>query len=402
MTEFEFYKDLREEGETPPPPEENGVQHRLKKRPGRRKALALGLVLALVLGVVLVAAYRDGTGFDVLRRSMGYSGMRDNGDGTRGSFPYESDRNNRFALLGDRLLVASSTAIRILAGDGSEVYSRSVFLSSPCVSGNGETAVVYDAGGTTIYWLNAQGALTELSCRGVLAATMNDSGWLAVTDQAGGYKAAVSVYDPQQTLTFTFSSSERFVSDACVTPDNKRVAVVTMGQEDGAFFSNVLFYRLDSTEVSAQTPLSGYVTALACADGKLALVSDTSIDYLTAAGEAAGSYDYSTLFLRSSAVGGDGFAALLLGRYQSGTLGVVMTVDRKGTLIAAQEVDEEVLDLSAAGGYVAVLYADRLVIYTEKMETYATLETDNLRGVLMRADGSAVLLSSDSACVYVP
>ena len=61
------------------------------------------------------------------------------------------------------------------------------------------------------------------------------------------------------------------------------------------------------------------------------------------------------------------------------------------------------LSLSAAGRYVAVLTGDRLDIYTADLELYSTLEgTQGARTVLLLEDGSAILISSDSASFYVP
>jgi hypothetical protein len=51
----------------------------------------------------------------------------------------------------------------------------------------------------------------------------------------------------------------------------------------------------------------------------------------------------------------------------------------------------------------AVLYANRLVVYTPDLQVYATLNgTDYARSVLMRADGSAILLGSETAKLFLP
>ncbi|MBP3485664.1 MAG: hypothetical protein J6J81_02390, partial [Oscillospiraceae bacterium] len=66
-------------------------------------------------------------------------------------------------------------------------------------------------------------------------------------------------------------------------------------------------------------------------------------------------------------------------------------------------VNEQILSLSAAGRYFAVLTADRLDIYTSDMALYRTLEgTQGARKALLMEDGSAILLSADSASYYVP
>ena len=67
-------------------------------------------------------------------------------------------------------------------------------------------------------------------------------------------------------------------------------------------------------------------------------------------------------------------------------------------------MNQEILSLSAAGSYLAVLYMDtRDVIYTEELEVYAQLEgTGAARSALMRADGSVLLLSSQNARLFLP
>jgi hypothetical protein len=61
------------------------------------------------------------------------------------------------------------------------------------------------------------------------------------------------------------------------------------------------------------------------------------------------------------------------------------------------------MDLTAAGRYLAVLYADSLVIYNQELQVYASLQgTDFATGVLVRKDGSALLLSADNATVFLP
>ena len=88
---------------------------------------------------------------------------------------------------------------------------------------------------------------------------------------------------------------------------------------------------------------------------------------------------------------------------RSGGVGRLVTVDTDGQEIASLDVNEEILSISAAGRYLAVLYMDSVVIYTEELEPYAALEgTDYARSVLMRQDGSALLLAAESAHLFLP
>ncbi len=402
MSEFEFYKDLQEDA--PERVEEQEVKSRLKKPVRDPKKIVLAALIVVVLAVVGLAAWRGGTGFDVLRRRIALASFPENVGGTRGSYSYESDKLSRFAPLGDGcLLVANSSSIRILDGKGSTVYAEEVYLDDPAVAYGGGTAVVYDVGGTTLRWLGRSGELAKISCTGILSATLNDEGWLAITDQCSGYKGAVQIYTPAQEQAFTFYSSERFVTDACVLSGGKRFAAVTVGQQDGVFLSNVLIYRLDSVEPeSACAVTDAYVTHLGTVGDTLSLAADTSLTCLDEKGVLSGSYDYSALYLRGCDFGGDDFTTLLLSRFRSGTLGAVMTVDRDGTVRAAQEMDEEILDISAAGDYVSVLYQNRVGIYTDQMKLYAEHAATQAERIFQQSDGTVLAVGATSACIIVP
>ena len=54
-------------------------------------------------------------------------------------------------------------------------------------------------------------------------------------------------------------------------------------------------------------------------------------------------------------------AALLLGKYRAGSGAALTTVDSDGETIASLELEDQILDLSAAGRYVAVLTAAAIV-----------------------------------------
>ena len=80
-----------------------------------------------------------------------------------------------------------------------------------------------------------------------------------------------------------------------------------------------------------------------------------------------------------------------------------MIVDKEGVLTGSLVLNEQVLSIDAAGRYFAVLTADRLDIYTQDMTLYSSLEgTQNARKVLLREDGTAMLIASETARLYVP
>lgn len=375
----------------------------------RRKALRgfllFLLTLVAVFGVVVFAAYRDGTGFDVLRRYLSYGSAEKAGGET--VYNYDAFASNRFALLGEHLVVLSDTRLRVLDVGGGEVWSTAVNMTAPALHSGGGLAVAYDVGGTALYVVDASGQRLELHTtedEPFISATLNGDGWLAVTAKKKNYKGCVSVYNTDMELVFAFQSSRRFVTDAWVAGKGGGLAAVTLGQESGTFVSNVVLYSLKETEPMADYDVeNGLVAAIGWVGERFAAVSDTSLTFADEKGTVTGHYDYGGAHLREYALEGDGFAALLLSRYQSGSVGRLVTVSADGTELGSLDVSEEVQAISASGKYLAVLYLDRLVIYNQALEAYATLKgTEAVRGVLMCSDGSALLLSSAQAKRFLP
>lgn len=391
-----------------------------EKAPAKsRKLRAFGiffLTLVIVLLVVLLAAYRDGTGLDVLHRYLSYgSAEKAGGDIV---YDYDASSKNRFAMLDDRLVVLSDISLRLLDKDGSEVWSAPVNMAAPALSQGGGRAVAYDVGGTALYVLDQNGEMVLRDQNGetmtvatenepLISATLNDKGWLAVTTKKKNYKSCVSVFDENMELIFEFKSSQRFVEDAYVTDDCAYLAAVALGQENSVFVSNIVLYDLtksgEAERVADYDISDGLELSIGQQDGKLVTVSDTCLTFADTRGEVTATYSYNGAYLREYDLGGDGFTALLLNRYQSGSVGRLVTVDADGEELGSVDVNEEVQSVSAAGRYLAVLYIDSLVVYNQDLEVYASLKgTDAAKEALMRQDGSVLLLSSESAGLFLP
>lgn len=361
------------------------------------------LLLAAVLLVVLFAAYRDGTGFDVLRRYLHYGRSEQAGGET--VYHYDAASKNRFALLGESLVVLSDASLSLYNGAGEEVWSTPVTMTAPALVSGGGRAAAYDVGGTALYVLDQSGPVLELTAdeeEPYISATLNKSGVLAVTAQKKGYKGSVKVYDQAPDPSFEFKSSQRFVLDGYVL--GNCLAAVTLGQENGVFVSSIVLYEMPGTEPAADYSVTGgLAAAIGEQEGRLATVSDTALTFAGANGEISETYAYSGSYLREYDLGGTGFAALLLNRYRSGSVGRLVTVGKDGEELGSLDVREEVQGMSASGRYLAVLYSDRLAIYNQDLQPYATLQgTGDARDVLMRPDGSALLLSAGSASLFLP
>lgn len=384
--------------------DDDGARIAPKKRHFLRNFLIFLLVLVVVLALVLVAAWRDGTGLDALRRYFAYGSGAVSGE--KVVYQYDAGSSNRFARVGDGgLAVLSDTALRVLGADGREVWSANTQMTAPAIEQGGGRAVAYDVGGKLLYVLDETGVLLSLNTEGpIVSARLNDAGMLAVVTQLSGTKGHVDVYSAAMQKRFDLDAHRRFLADACVTEDGGYLAVALMGQENSVFVSNIVLYDLTREDPVAEYSVEdGLVTAMGGQGSSILTVTDTCLAVGTVSGALTGTYSYQDDFLREYDLGGEDFSALLLNRYQSGNVGRLVTVDTDGTEIAGLELSEEVRSLSACGRYLSVLYADRLVVYNRELQVYATLHgPEAVREVLTRPDGSVLMLGSDTAELFLP
>lgn len=364
-----------------------------------RHVLQLCGVLVLVLAMVAAAVWWDMGSERTLKKLLNYDKTSVDGQVWR----YVSASGNRYALLGsDTLLVVSSSRVALLAADGSELYAASADFSAPCIAVNGSLAAVYDAGGTTLYLFNESGLLRDMSGEvtgELFSVSLNARGDLAVTAGRSGYRSCVTVYDAAGKKLYEINSSNRYMTDACVSTDGKRLAVSVPGEADGAFQSTVLLYSLSSESPDGSWSMSdSMVLQLSAPTGGFAAVADDRFTMVSDTGALLGAYSYEYPYLRDYDLGGDGFFALYLSRYRSGSAGKLVTLDENGALCASLDTHGEVLDISACGDYLCVLYADSLAVYNAALEELGRVEdTVYARAALQRADGSVVLLGSTEA-----
>ena len=383
--------------------EEQPRRLRQKKKP--RKWLWLTLIVLVVLGAVAAAVLWDANSFDGLRRSIIYARAEKDETGCAKLYYYENDATSRFAAIDGSLVTVAANQVRLLDERSQVLYQNSVrFLHPDLVSGGG-VAVAYDIGGTALYALDSKGLRWQQETEGeLLAVTVNPHGYVTAVYNKSGAKAAVTVWDSNGAAVFTFQSAQRFVMTAALGQDDRTLAAVTMGQEDGKFQSFLVLYHTDSDKMVATTPVDGGVAyAQETLQREFCTVTEQGLYLLDSGGELKASYSYGGQFLRRCVVGDGGWAALLLSRYKSGGYASLITVDGDGNELGGCDIDGEVLDISTAGRYVAVLFSDRLTIYDKYLTEVATLpDVSEVRAVLMRADGSAVLAGASGASLYLP
>ena len=379
--------------------------HRVQRRKRSHKWLWLTLTVLVVLGAVAAAVLWDANSFDGLRRGIIYARAEKDETGCAKLYYYENDATSRFAALDGSLVTVAANQIRVLDERSELLYQTGVRFLHPDLVSGGDVAVAYDIGGTTLYVMDRKGLRWQQEVEGdLIAVTVNSHGYVTATYNKSGAKAAVTVWDNSGALKFTFLSSERFVMTAALGRDDRTLAAVTMGQEDGKFQSFLVLYHTDSDKAVASSAVEGGVVyTLESMQKEFCAVTEQALYMLDDSGRITASYSYGGQFLHRCVVSDGGWAALLLSRYKTGGYASLITVDSDGNELGGCDIDGEVLDISAAGRYVAVLLSDRLTIYDKYLTEVATLpDVSEARAILMRSDGSAVMAGASGASLYLP
>ena len=371
------------------------------------RVIALAVVLAVALALVLAVVFRDRLNIDSIKRWFHYRSLTISDNGRAESFPYDGDLNCAFAVLDGDLLVCSGNAISLYSGSGTRYIHEQVSMENPVVTTNGTLAVVYNAGGSSLYVLGQRALVWSASdLEGILSARLNRNGQLTVVTQASGYRGMVTVYDAAYSPLMSVSLTSAFVMDAALSDDGRTLATLTAGQKDGAFNTGLELYAMNYSSGGYQADVScslgnGVALDLRHTPSEVWALSDRGLTVTDHAGQTVW-VDWSNKYLRRYTLSGDGFAVALLGKFRAGSQAELWVMDARGGR-QTLELNEQVMSIAAAGRYLAVLTGDRLDIYTDELELYSSLKgTQGARAALLMQDGSAILISAGSAGFYVP
>lgn len=372
-----------------------------------RRVLAFLVTAALVLGALAAVVYRDQLNLDALRRWMTYRSIQTSQAGLAEPFTHGGGDRLDMACLDSGYLFSSTAGAHFYSSGGKELSSQVTHMEQPVLSASSRFGVVYDAGGESLFQFGNDHepfVYSDPDTTGILSARVNNNGWLAVTGLHSHYRGGVTVYNAHHEPVITLNFSSAFVTDAILSPDNRTVAVVTISQTDGAFQSTVHFYSTNATESFADVPLDGFTVLDLDFDANgLWLLGESSLITLSPKGEDLAEYSFDPAYLKGYSLDGDGFAVLLLGKYRAGSARNVVTVDHDALEIARQELNAQVLSLSASGRYLAMLTGQELTVYTKDLIPYATLsDTQSARHAASFNDGSVLLADSQEAWLYIP
>lgn len=383
--------------------EQTGEKKPRKRRGFLRKATSFLLVLLLVLAAAVLSTMEDGKHFASLRRWLMYG----ESGATQDLYTYAPHQGNRAEQLGEYLLLANPNGILLLQQGGAVLYELETTMHSPMISVGNELAAVCDTGGSTVYVLDRSGLLwTHTAPEGLVcySARVSENDCVIITEQKSGFKTSVASYNKNGSLLFRFDSHDNYIGDAAMSDDGSALVAVSLEARSGVFASNLVVFEIETAERTGEYELrDGLVLDFTITGNNIVTLCDKRLVVTTLDGETTLNFAYGERYLHNYALTGEDFCALLLGRYQSSNICQLVTFGLDGEELATLELTEEVLDMSAAGGRLAVLYSDALVVYDRMLNEVARLDgTDYAGRVQISNDGTVLLIAETSAWRFLP
>lgn len=369
-----------------------------------RKIAWMLLVVLAVCGSLALFLFPEVINLDALRRRVKYWNISEE---ELGNYSFDDHNSNAYGSLNGGLAVASVGGLSTYRADGTELVVSQAQMGLPQLQVGKQIAMAYDVGGTTLLAVEANGGevLRVSSEKAILDADLSPDGSLCYMTSAAGYKSVLAVYDHRQELIYRWLSSSTYMPLCAIGPEGKTVATVGLDQHAGSFESTLNLFRTDSEEITKTVSLGNQlIYELTYLDnGGICAIGESGVQIFDEQAEPIGTYSYEDKYLKDYHCGGDGFLTLSLNMYRAGNRYWLMTVNESGEEIASVYIGEEILDLSVCGKYIAVLTNGGLTIYNRSLDIYAETETaDQATAVLMREDGSALLLGAGRGRLYIP
>ena len=370
-----------------------------------KRIVAFVVLVLLVAGGVAAYVFRDRLNLDALQRYVRYLNISD--DSKTGRFVYDESNSNRYADLSGGLAVASATGLSLYDKDGVETVSIQASMSAPVLKTGGDIALAYDTGGSTLEAASHKkgSVLHVTSQKPILDADIASDGSICYLSGESGYRSVLYVYNNEQALIYRWLSSSQYFMRCTVSSGAKYAAAAALGQEDGMFQSSVLLFRTDSEEILRTIPIgNALIYDLHFLSGNtLCVLCEDALFFYNTDGQCLGSYSYEDAYLKDYTMDGAGFSTLVMNLYKAGNRYTILTVGQDGTELGRLPSGEQILDISASGKYLAILTSSTLSIYDQSLREYDVSEnTAGASSVVIRADGSAILLANGHGTLYVP
>ena len=357
------------------------------------------IVLIPVFFVVMIALYHSNITYDNLKyllRDFRADPGTISSDFTAVTFENQSVVDA--ALFKGELAIVGSSNVALYNSAGSKTFDYRSGMSDPALVATDKYMLAYDIGGTkySIY-TNLTRVLDAEEDSVIENASMAKNGAFLITKRSRDAKYIVALYDADFRNRANYKRP-RFVSDAAISPDGKRIVIVTIANSGAALTSKMEMYDFAGEEPVATFDGTGFLPIRISYfdDGSFAVICDTRIIFFDETGNVITTFYPDNGQIACS----DSGASSLCVAYSGSATGFVtelMIFDTKGNSIYNMKVDQKLFDVSHCDGYIFALGTGGAYRFSRADKSIARADCDPEARTVVAADNFAVVVSGSAA-----
>jgi len=320
-------------------------------------------------------------------------------------FNFDIGRSRAFADLNSSIAGVGTLGLKVLDADGRETLRDPFRMSQPAIKSSEGRGIAFDIGGTTVRVFDRNRIISSIETEGtVVSASINKNGWFCVVTQEGGAsRGIVTVYNSSGIGVLRASKGTGFVLAAHLSHDNKNLAILNY-TDTGSRIS--FYYGIDTDKDPDYTFdfTSGLIIDIMyLINGNILAITTDSTFLVDTSGSGRMLYTYPDNRLGGFAHDND-FIALHLYDFGVGHQGRLVTLNTDGTMLGEIAVEREIISMSAADSFLAVLKSDGVVFYNSLLEEFpASRESLSSAGAsrVLAISSKTALATSDNSAVVI-
>lgn len=380
-------------------------QKKPRKLPTAQQIWRLIGIVIFVLILVALYLFRDSLNFDQMGRS--FANWNAQAEDNYGAHDFGTYSTNRYGLYDGGLAISGISGLELYDKDSDLAEKFGNSMGNPALNLGNKSILAYDIGGSNLVVASeTMEELLTLSCDGqILDGDLSAKDALVYSVAGSGSKTVITVCNDKLEEIYKWYSATQYMPLCTVNSDGSAMAATSMGQTSGQFQSYLYFFDTSMAEVASTANLGNQsiFDIEFLSDSQIVAIGEDSAQFFSHEGELMGLYDYSGKTLDQFLYWDDGEVTLSLQSDVEGNLNHLITLSADGELVAEATVDGVVVNISAAGSYLAVLTTEKLEILRNDLTDYSI--KDNVIGTtvaLMQSDGSCILIGGGTAQLFLP
>lgn len=291
----------------------------MTKKYGFGKILGIVVVLLAVFAV-LIFVFRDTPLIYPLFSKL-YSEKLE----VENSGKFQSDTVLASCFAGDRLIYYDADSV--CRDDGKSIKLK---IADPIMNAEGSCFVIYSrTDNKAVVFNDFKKAYNIEDGNGIQFAKVGENGSSVIVTNEPGYRSKVTVYNSKGKNVFKASFGERYVIDAALDSNGKKLALCLFDTNGDEYTSIVRFYDISSKEpYSESTYTDAVLTNIGfCSDSSAIAVGDTKTVGFSSSGKASWQYSYDGAALQSYSMNGSDCVALCLKKGMQ----TIVSIDSSGS-----------------------------------------------------------------------